>query len=141
MTYTEFDIKLIRHALDTNSEGEARNAAAMFFKELRKRGIKAHEFLASVSNGNVPPPGDNGNVPPPRHHHAGPDCGPWWGYGEEPPKIDYKWMYEFEKRQLQEERGRRVAAQNALAECQKELAKLRRKESSLWSGLVRSVTG
>jgi hypothetical protein len=45
MTYTEFDIKLIRHALDTNSEGEARNAAAMFFKELRKRGIKAHEFL------------------------------------------------------------------------------------------------
>ena len=45
MTYTEFDIKLIQHALDTNSEGEASNAAAMFFKELRKRGIKAHEFM------------------------------------------------------------------------------------------------
>jgi len=141
MTYTEFDIKLIRHALDTNSEGEARNAAAMFFKELRKRGIKAHEFLASAGNGNAPPPGDNGNVPPRRHHYAGPDSVPPWGYGEEPPKIDYIWMYEFEKRQLQEEFGRRVAAQKALAECQQQLAKLRRKESSLWSGLVRSVTG
>jgi len=140
MTYTEFDIKLIRHALDTNSEGEARNAAAMFFKELRKRGIKAHEFLASASNGNAAPPGDKGNVPPPRHHYAGSDCGHSWGYGEEPPKTDYKWMYEFEKRQWQEELGRRVAAQNALAQCQKELAKLRRKESTLWSGLVRSVT-
>jgi hypothetical protein len=47
-------------------------------------------------------------------------------------------MYEFEKRQWQEEAGRRLAAQNALAKCQKELAELRRKESSLWSGLVRS---
>jgi hypothetical protein len=45
MIYTEFDIKLLRHALDTNSEGEAGNAAAMFFKELRKRGVKAHEFM------------------------------------------------------------------------------------------------
>jgi hypothetical protein len=140
MTYTEFDIKLIRHALDTNSEGEARNAAAMFFKELRKRGIKAHEFLASASNGNVPPPGDNGNVRPPRHH-APPTDGHPWGYGEEPPKTDYKWMYEFQKREWQRELGWRVEAQQALAECQKELAKLRRKESSFWSGLVRSVTG
>jgi len=45
MTYSDLEIKFIRHALDTNSEGEAGNAAAMFFKELRKRGIKAHQFL------------------------------------------------------------------------------------------------
>jgi hypothetical protein len=51
MTYTEFDIKLIRHALDTNSEGEAANAAAMFFKELRNRGVKAHEFLEDKPTG------------------------------------------------------------------------------------------
>jgi hypothetical protein len=45
MAYSDFEIKLIRHALDTNSEGEAGNAAAIFFKELRKREIKAHQFL------------------------------------------------------------------------------------------------
>ena len=45
MSYSDFEIKLIRHALDTNSEGEAANAATMFFRELRKRGIKAYHFL------------------------------------------------------------------------------------------------
>jgi len=45
MGYSDLEIKLIRHALDTNSAGEAANAAAMFFKELRKREVKAHQFL------------------------------------------------------------------------------------------------
>ena len=43
--YSDLEVKFIRHALDTNSEGEAANAAAMFFKKLRRRGVKAYQFL------------------------------------------------------------------------------------------------
>jgi hypothetical protein len=49
MQYTEIETKLLRHALDTNSEGESGNAAVMFFKALRKRGLKAHQFLDGLS--------------------------------------------------------------------------------------------
>jgi hypothetical protein len=125
MTYTEFDIKLIRHALDTNSEGEARNAAAMFFKELRKRGIKAHEFLET--GGNVAP------APASKSRES---------------NLDYKVKYECLREELNTvsmhlsaERGgaqqygdmyiremvAHVATRKALAECQKELALARKR--------------
>jgi hypothetical protein len=48
MNYTDIELKLIAHALDLgdNREGEAANAAAMFFKQLRKRGITRQQFTS-----------------------------------------------------------------------------------------------
>jgi hypothetical protein len=102
MTYTEFDIKLIRHALDTNSEGEARNAAAMFFKELRKRGIKAHEFLASAGNGNSASPS-----PAPNSSET---------------NIDYKARYEAEVQRSVDHWRSVEKARKDLAECKTKLS-------------------
>jgi hypothetical protein len=107
MTYTEFDIKLIRHALDTNSEGEAGNAAAMFFKELRKRGIKAHEFLATEA---APKQSDD-----------------YWRSPFTEYNLDYKEMYYKACSQLSGASTSAFNLQQALAECQKELAKAQRK--------------
>jgi hypothetical protein len=128
MTYTEFDIKLIRHALDTNSEGEARNAAAMFFKELRKRGIKAHEFLET--GGGTPAVAPTGTgMPGFNYNGLGPD-------------FDYKWAYALLSEQLRQAEGKigaadsearfqaqraheaavaEICAKSALARCQEEL--------------------
>jgi hypothetical protein len=155
MNHTDLEIKLIRHALDTNSEGEARNAAAMFFKELRKRGIKAHEFLET-----------GGATPAAKSPNTGM---PGFNYNGLKPDFDYKFAYALLSEQLRQAEGKigaadsearfqaqrareagvaEICAKSALARCQEELkiarqelAQLRRKESSLWSGLVRSVTG
>lgn len=116
MTYTDLEIKFLRYALDTNSEGEAGNAAAMFFKELRKRGIKAYQFEDS-GNSSVPSSSTSREVETLQRQLK--------ESSQVARFLSEQWQKEMLKSSL--EMGARNQAEQALAQCQKELANMQAK--------------